>query len=67
MGCERLESLINQGDTGLSGSQEVDYSHQNGRENDPEQLEPVEKRHTNEDWLVSVVKWRPQQDDERNE
>ena len=34
----------------LSSFQEVDHSHQNGRQNDPEQLEPVVKRDANELW-----------------
>ena len=43
----------------LSGSQEVDYNHQNGGDNNPEQLEPVEKRDANERGLVAVVERRP--------
>jgi hypothetical protein len=52
---------------GLSGSQQVDYSHQNGSDNNPEQLEPVEKRDANELWQVAVVERRPQEDNERDE
>ena len=59
----RLDRLI----VGLSGSQQVDYSHQNGGNNNPEQLEPVEKRDANELWQVAVVERGPQQGDERDE
>jgi len=44
----RLNRLKDQDYEGLSGSQQVHHSHQNGRQNDPEQLEPVEKRDANE-------------------
>src|SRR5437764_12191057 len=54
-----------------SGPQEVNDRHDNGRNDDPEKLEPVEERHPNELRVNTVVKrWiqqRNKRDDQKDE
>ncbi len=45
-------------------SHKVDYRRDNSCDNDPHQLEPVEKWDAEQSWLCEIIKWRPEQDDE---
>ena len=47
-------------------TQEIEYSRDKGRDKNPGELEPVKKGHTNECWVLEVVKRRIEQDDERD-
>ena len=43
----------------------IDYCRNDGGENNPEKLKPVEKRDADERWLSEIVERRPQQHDKR--
>ena len=47
------------------GSRKVDDSCDNGRNDNPQELEPIEEWYTDERWFPEVVEGRPQQNDER--
>lgn len=49
------------------GSHEVDHRRNNGCNDDPRQLEPVEKWDAEQSWLCEIIKRRPEQDDEGND
>ena len=51
---------------GLSGSQKVKRSRQNGCQYNPEQREPVKEGHPDEGRVNAVVKRRIQQDNKRD-
>jgi len=48
-------------------SERVDRCCQDSCDDDPEELEPIKERDTNELWLIIVVKGRPEQNDKRDE
>ncbi len=45
----------------------VDYSHDNGSDDNPKELEPVEERDAYKSWLQKVVKRRPEHGNERDD
>ena len=44
----------------------VDYSQNNGSDDNPEQLEPVEERNANKIWLQVVIKGGIEHDNKRD-
>jgi hypothetical protein len=48
-------------------SERVDRCRQDSCDDDPEELEPIKERDTNELWLIIVVKGRPEQNDKGDE
>ena len=55
------------GTRGNLGSYEVDHRRNNGCDDNPRQLEPVEKWDAEQAWLCEIIKRRPEQDDEGND
>src|SRR5215470_1178905 len=49
------------------GLQPVDYGQEDGGDDDPKQLEPVEEGDADERWLLEVVERGPEHDDKRDE
>ena len=50
-----------------SGSCEVDHRRNNGRDDNPEELNPVEERDARELWISIVIERRPECEDKRDE
>ncbi len=48
-------------------SYKIDHCCNNGRDDDPRQLEPVEEWDAEQSWLREIIKRRPEQDNEGND
>jgi hypothetical protein len=53
--------------TGCLGSRKVDDCCDNGRNNHPQELEPIEKWDADKRWFPVVVEGRPQHNDKRDD
>jgi hypothetical protein len=49
------------------GSREVDYCRDNGCDDHPEELEPVEEREAEQHWFPKIVEWGPEHHNEGDE
>ena len=48
-------------------SERIDHCCQDSSDDNPEKLEPIKEGHTDELWLIIVVKGRPEQNDKGDE